>query len=146
MPLGITKKDGKFCVTDPAGKSFGCHATKEAAIKQIGAIESNKSKSGLDLAAADRINALAAELGHVEAEVDGQPPIMILSDGTPGGTILFLHGQPVPAKNISLYCCNDEEYAHCDFSITMEQEAEDGLIVEKRLTLRKEPSELKKPY
>ena len=35
MPLTITKKDGKFCVTDPDGKQFGCHATKKGAVNQI---------------------------------------------------------------------------------------------------------------
>lgn len=138
MPLTIKKKNGKYCVTDPEGKTFGCHATKDEAVKQIGAIESNKSKSGLDLLADDNLQALAAELGI--AEDVKHPPVVIVSDGTPEGTMLLLHGQPVPAKRVSFYCSKSEDYASCDLSITMEQSDQDGLIVEKTLTLRKEPS------
>ena len=138
MPLTITKKDGKYCVVDPAGKQFGCHATKDKAVNQIGAIESSKkSKSGMDLAAEDKIRILAADL-KAEHGTE-QPPIIIMSDGTPEGTHLMLHGQLVAAKRISLYCSNDPDYAHCDLSITVESSTHDGLVVEKTLTLRKEP-------
>lgn len=143
MPLTITKKNGKFCVTDPAGKEFGCHATKKGAVKQIGAIESNKAKSGIDLAADERIRILAAEL-EAEHSVKS-PPIVIVSDGSPEGTYLLLHGQLVEATRISLYCSRSKDYPHCDLSITVEETGEDGLIIERTLTLRKEPSELPEP-
>lgn len=137
MPLSITKKDGKFCVTDPAGKEFGCHATKKGAVKQIGAIESKKTKSGIDLVADERIRILAAALG-TEHESES-PPIIIVSDGSPEGTYLLLHGQIVEATRISLICSRSKDYPHCDLSITVEETGEDGLIIEKTLTLRKEP-------
>ena len=139
MPLSIKKKGDEFCVVDPAGKQFGCHATKQGAVDQIGAIESNKAKSAIELAAAHRINLLAAELGTSVAE--DQPPIVIVSDGTPEGTMLMLHGQPISAKRLSLYCSSDPDYPHCDLSITIEESSGDGLVVEKTLSLRKEPSE-----
>lgn len=135
MPLTITKKDGKFCVTDPAGKEFGCHASKKEAVDQIGAIESSKAKSGLDLAADERIRILAAGLG----EENGMPPIVIASDGTPEGTHLAVKGQMVPFKRVSLSCSNDPDYPYCDLHVTMEVSDDDGLVVEKSLTLRKEP-------
>ncbi len=137
MPLGITQKGGKFCVTDPAGKQFGCHATKQDAVNQIGAIESNKSKSGMDLAAEDKIRILAADLkaGHGTEE----PPIMIMSDGTPEGTHLMIHGQLIDFKRMDIYCSHDPEYPHCSLSITREEADENGLLIEKTLTLRKEP-------
>ena len=138
MPLKITKKDGEFCVTDPAGKQFGCHATKKEAADQIGAIESNKSKSGIELEAEKRIELLAAELDIAQG-ADETPPIVIVSDGTPEGTYLMLHGQVISAKRISLYCSRDEDYPHCDLSITVEESDDGGLIIEKTLTLRKEP-------
>lgn len=140
MPLTITKKNGQFCVTDPAGKEFGCHATKSAAIKQIGAIESNKkSKSGLDLAAEDKIRILAADLkGEHGVE---QPPIIIMSDGTPEGTHLMIHGSLVIFKRMDLYCSHDSDYPSCSLSITTEDTDTEGLLIEKTLTLRKEPQE-----
>lgn len=137
MPLGITKKDGKFCVTDPSGKEFGCHTTKKGAINQIGAIESNKTKSGLDLAADERIRILAAALGS--EHISESPPIVIVSDGSPDGTHLMLHGQLVEATRISLYCSKSKDYPHCDLSITVEETGDDGMVIEKTLTLRKEP-------
>lgn len=139
MPLTIKKSGDKFIVTDPSGKKFGTHDTKKEAVDQIAAIESKKAKSGLDLAAADKIRSLAAELG-LESKAADQPPIIIMSDGSPEGTMLMLHGQPVAAKRISLYCSSDEDYPHCDLSITIEQSDDDGLVVERTLTLRKEPS------
>lgn len=99
--------------------------------------DNTEMKSSAELAAAHRINLLAAELGTAVAE--DQPPIVIVSDGTPEGTMLMVHGQAIPAKRISLYCSNDPDYPHCDLSITVEESSEDGLLVEKTLTLRKEP-------
>lgn len=136
MPLTIKKQGGKYIVTDPAGKKFGTHDSKKDAVDQIAAIESNKSKSGLELAAADRISSLDDELAKAQ---DGTPPIVIVSDGTPEGTALMLNGQLVPAKRISLYCSNSKDYPHCDLSITMEESDDNGIVVEKTLTLRKEP-------
>ena len=138
MPLTITTRGGKFCVTDPAGKEFGCHATKQGAVNQIGAIESSKkSKSGMDLAAENRIRILAADL-QAEHGTE-QPPIMIMSDGTPEGTHLMIHGQLIDFKRMDIYCSHDPEYPHCSLSITREEKDENGLLVEKTLTLRKEP-------
>lgn len=99
-----------------------------------------KNKAGIDLAAEDKIRILAADLkiAHGAHETEG-PPIMIMSDGTPEGTHLMLHGQLVAAKRISLYCSNDPEYPHCDLSITVESSDNNGLLIEKTLTLRKEP-------
>lgn len=145
MPLGITKKDGKYCVTDPAGKEFGCHATKKGAVDQIGAIESSKkrqSKSGVDLIVEDRIKLLAGELDASHGTE--QPPIMVMSDGTPEGTHLMVHGQLVPFKRMDIYCSHDPEYPHCSVSVTMNETDDNGMVVEKTLTLRKEPpSEVK---
>ena len=138
MPLTVVKKDSMYVVTDPSGKEFGKHKTKKEAVDQIGAIEmSKKSRSGADIVAEQRIRLLSAELDA--AHGTEQPPIMIMSDGTPEGTVLMLHGQLVAAKRISMYCSNDEDYPHCDLSITIEQSDDAGLIVEKTLTLRKEP-------
>jgi len=137
MPLTITKKDGRFCVTDPAGKNFGCHATKKGAVDQIGAIESSKLKSGLDLASEHNNTILAAELG-VANEIE-LLPIMIASDGTPEGTVVLIHGQPVPFKQVDMYCSHEAGYPHCSISITMDETNENGMIVERKLILRKDP-------
>lgn len=106
-------------------------------------MSSKNTKSGIDLAAADRIAILAASLGITNETAS--PPIVIVSDGSPEGTYLLLHGQLVEATRISLYCSNSKDYPHCDLSITVEESGEDGLVIEKTLTLRKEPpsSELK---
>ncbi len=127
MPLTITKQDGKFCVTDPAGKNFGCHATKQGAINQIGAIESNKSKSGIELMADHQNRILAAELHS--------SPVILATDGTPEGTVILIHGQSVPFKQVDMYCSHEE----CTIHITMNDTNEHGIVVERSLTLRKEP-------
>lgn len=137
MPLTITKRDGKFCVTDPAGKTFGCHATKQGAVDQIGAIESNKSKSGLEVVAGKRIELLSAELDASHGTE--QPPIMVMSDGTPEGTTLMVNGMVVPFKRMDICCSQDPDYPYCDLSITLVEGDQNGLQVEKTLRLRKEP-------
>jgi hypothetical protein len=107
-------------------------------------MESKDDKSGLTLAAEKRIELLAADLGIAQGAVEGAPPILIASDGTPGGTHLMLHGELITATRISLYCSNNPDYPHCDLSITIEESGEDGMTIEKTLTLRKEPpSEVK---
>ncbi len=95
------------------------------------------SKSAIDLVAEDNIRIMAAEL-KAEHGTE-QPPIMIMSDGTPEGTHILVHGQLVDFKRMDIYCSHDPDYPHCSFSITMESTDEDGLLVEKTLTLRKEP-------
>ncbi|MEE8114365.1 MAG: hypothetical protein V3T23_08410 [Nitrososphaerales archaeon] len=97
---------------------------------------SNKS-AGVDLAVSNRIIDLDAELK--KSDGTDHPPIVIVSDGTPEGTTLMLNGQAIVAKRISLYCSKDPEYPHCNLSITMEDSDDNGLIVERTLTLRKEP-------
>lgn len=99
---------------------------------------SDQTKSGIDLAAADRISILAASLGIIANEPES-PPIVIVSDGSPEGTHLLLHGQLVEVTRISLYCSRSKDYPHCNLSITVEETGEDGLVIEKTLTLRKEP-------
>ncbi len=99
---------------------------------------SDQTKSGADLAADERISILAAQLG-VSDDTDS-PPIVIVSDGSPEGTHLLLHGQLVEATRISLYCSSSKDYPHCDLSITVEEAGADGLVIEKTLSLRKEPS------
>lgn len=50
MPYTIVEEDGKYCVhkqnvDGSAGERVACHDTKQGAINQIGAIESNENKS-----------------------------------------------------------------------------------------------------
>ncbi len=96
-----------------------------------------EEKSGLDLAADHNISILAAELGQAKAG-DG-PPIVVLTDGTPAGTQLMVNGTPVPFKRLSIYVSNDSDYSHTDISITLEESSDEGLTVERTLTLRREP-------
>lgn len=147
MPLTVKKQGDKWIVTDPSGKNFGSHPSKQKAIDQLAAIEMSKKrrgKSALDLVAEDRITSLAAEL-EIEDDADEHAPIMIVSDGSPEGTTLMVNGVPINAKRINLYCSKDEDYPNCDLSITIEESGPDGLRIEKTLTLRKEPSDAKYP-
>lgn len=140
MPLHIQNINGKFCVVDPAGKKFGCHVTKKEAINQIAAIESSKkrqSKSGLDLVAEENVRLLAAEL-EISHGTE-QPPIMVMSDGTPEGTMLMVYGQIVPFKRMEIWCLHDPDYSSCNFSVTMSDVGPDGMEIEKTFRLRKQP-------
>jgi hypothetical protein len=94
-------------------------------------------KSSLDLAADHRISILAAELD--EAKANDIPPIVVMSDGTPAGTSLMVNGHSIPYKRISIYASNDPDYSYTDISITLEESNDDGMTVERTLTLRKEP-------
>ena len=101
-------------------------------------------KSAIDLVAAEKIKLLAAELQS--AHGTDQPPVMILSDGTPEGTMLFVHGQPVPAERIEMWCSTNPDYPHCDLSVTMTETDQNGMKVEKTMRLRKEPPSEPQPY
>jgi hypothetical protein len=98
-------------------------------------IDINKSRSAIDLAAQDRVSILGAELTQSKTE---QPPIMIMSDGTPEGTMLLVHGQPVSFKCVEMWCSNDPDYSHCNISITIKEAGSDGIEIEKTLRLRKD--------
>lgn len=150
MPVKVEKRGDKFCVVGPDGKLEGkCHSTKEAAVKQVQAINLSKrrkegkpapkSKSGIDLVAEENIRVMAAELNA--AHGTEQPPIVVMSDGTPENTHLMINGQMVPFKRMDIYCNRSDKYPSCSVSITTEQTDENGLLVEKTLTLRKEPPE-----
>jgi hypothetical protein len=147
MPLHIQKKNGKFCVVDPAGKQFGCHPSKQKVVDQIAAIESNKAKSGLELMVDNKISSLDAELGISKAQ-DGGPPIMIASDGTPEGTTLAIHGQLVDFNHLEVWCNRDGDYHNCEVAITISELDANGIKVQKTLRLRKDPPEdqMPKPY
>ncbi len=154
MPLSVKKKGGKYVVTDPAGKEFGTHDTKKKAVDQIAAIESSKRRkkamndatNGVKLVAAKRVRLSAGELGTSHgAEETAAPPIAIISDGTPEGTVLLLHGQPVATERISMYCSKSKDYPYCDLSVTVKESDDNGMVIEKTMTLRKEPPADDKP-
>lgn len=46
MPIKVKKQGSKYVVTDPKGKVYGKHATKEGASKQQAAINISKHKRG----------------------------------------------------------------------------------------------------
>ena len=101
---------------------------------------SDQPKSGVDLAADARISILAADLDISHgADTPDYPPIVVASDGSPEGTVLLVHGQQVPFKDFSIYCDRSEDYSSCSVHVTIEESNADGMTVERRLTLRKEP-------
>lgn len=154
MPVKVEKRGKKFCVVDPDGKLTGkCHSTKEAAVKQVQAINLSMRRregkpapaapkgKGAELIAAERVRVLAVELddnyGTALAE---QAPITIMSDGTPEGTSLMIAGQPVAFDSMDIYCNRDSEYPSCSISVTMKDTDENGMEVRRTMTLRKEES------
>jgi hypothetical protein len=42
MPLKIVKRGSGYIVTDPAGKVFGTHPSRQKALRQMAAIKSKK--------------------------------------------------------------------------------------------------------
>lgn len=156
MPLRITKKGNKYCVTDPAGKQFGCHPTKNRAVDQIAAIEISKHKRGASMndevkpsveqLVAQRIRVLAQELNKAYGLDASAPPIAIISDGTAEGTVLLLNGQVTPFTNMDFYCNMGSPKTECDpygscascsMSITLREKGEDGSEINRTITLRK---------
>lgn len=99
--------------------------------------QNHDDKSALELAADHRISILAAEFD--KAEGTDVPPIVVMSDGTPAGTTLMINGTSIPFKRLSIYTSNDPDYSYADISITLEESSDDGMTVERTLTLRKEP-------
>ena len=82
------------------------------------------------------ISQLAEELGISKAE--GAAPIAIMTDGTPEGTMVLVNGQPIAFEGVNLYCCTTGEYPCCDVSVTIGEDAGNGLTVRKTMQLRKD--------
>lgn len=140
MPVKVQKRDGKFCVVGPNGKLEGkCHATKEAAVKQVQAINISKSK-GTELIAAQRIQIMSEELNLDQGIATEHAPITITTDGTPEGTVMLINGVPIEFDSMDIYCFKDGEYPSCSISVTVKDIDESGMEVRRTMTLRKEES------
>ena len=98
---------------------------------------SDQTKSGIELESEHRNTILDAYLKANEGIES--PPIMIAGDGTPEGTVILIHGRPVSYRHIELHCSRAKEYPYCSINITMDDTNENGMIIERTLTLRKEP-------
>lgn len=96
-----------------------------------------KNVDGVNLVAQERIKVLAGELGTSHGVEMPTAPIVIMSDGTPEGTVLIVQGQVVAFDHIDLYC-SQGEYGGCSMSITMRDVDSDGMEVSKTLTMRKD--------
>jgi len=151
MPVKVAKRGNKYCVVGPDGKLEGkCYSNKEQAVKQVQAINLSKrrqegkptpnTKSGIELMAKARINVQVSALGEENGMPSAPAPIIILSDGTPEGTKIMVHGQPIEFTRMDLYCSKSDDYPHCSLSITQKTESPDGQTVERTMTLRKESS------
>ena len=135
MPVKVQEKDGEYCVTEPGGKVVKCHATKEKAGKHAAAI--NMSKSALALLAEAKFQDLK-EARAEDPPAMPAPPIIIVSDGSPTGTRVLIHGAEVPFSDMSFYCDAHEEYASCSMNLTTQDMDLNGMKVRKSMTLRKE--------
>ncbi len=157
MPVKVEKRGNKYCVVGPDGKLEGkCFSDKEKAVKQVQAINLSKrrkegkpappapkAKSGVELIAEARIKVRATDLGEENGLPQASVPIIILSDGTPEGTKLIVHGQPVDFSRMDLYCNREGDYKSCSLSITQRETGPDGQTIERTMTLRKESEDNK---
>ena len=136
MPLTVKKRGSKYVVTDTSGKEFGSHPTKKAAVNQLAAIESSKrSKSGADLLAEDKIR---VEAGELQPAQGAAAPMVIVTDGTPEGTMFMINGQEIQFDSLYVDCYKDGNYPSCSISLTVKEKDESGLEVRRSMTLRKE--------
>jgi hypothetical protein len=164
MPVSVKKMGDKYRVVGPDGKpetrngkpvDGGGHSSKKDAVSQVQAINlSQRRKEGksappkpltssLEIAAKKKFADLIKAVHHdVETHNNEEsPPIMIVSDGTPEGTHLILHGQVVHVDSMH-FSCSSGEFAYCDMTIT-QRDVESGM--ERSMTLRKERGEPSRP-
>jgi len=113
MPVSVKKVGDKYCVVEPGGKTVKCHATKAKAVKHAQAINMNTA------------NAVDLNDGMQPAA----PKLVIISDGTPNGSRVFVQGQELDPKRMDFYCRKPDpksEYefereGECSFSMSVEQ-------------------------
>lgn len=75
----IVRRGGEFCVvTEDGSKTLGCHATREAAVAQLRAVEANKRKES---PMKTFLKALAEKVGISAEEADK----LLAEEGAPGG-------------------------------------------------------------
>ena len=139
MPVSIEKRDGKYCVVGPNGKLEGaCHASKKDAVAQVQAINISK---GTELIAAERIKVMSEELNLDQGIATEHAPITVMSDGTPEGTVLLINGVPLEFDSMDIYCFKEGDHPSCSISVTVRDTDENGIVVSRTMTLRKEESE-----
>jgi len=128
MPVHLTQKNGKYCVTEPDGTVKKCYDSREEALKYLRAINMHVKKK----ASEDSLKIKASEviLGEHTAL-----PIQILSDGTVEGTAVMLNGTIVPFSRMEFYC-SEGEYGSCSMSITLRDSDNKGTTVERTFQLR----------
>ena len=133
MPVHLSHRNGKYCVVEPNGTVKKCYTSRDEALAYLRAINMHIKKTAK---AEQSIRIKASEL--VEGEHTA-PAIQIMSDGTAEGTVLWLHGVPIPCSSMSFYC-NGGDYPHCSMSITTRDTDGNGLTVERSYNLRHTPT------
>lgn len=125
MPVHLSERDGKYCVTEPDGTVKKCYDSREAALKYLRAINMHLKKSkGFE---------------EFEAEAAHAPVIQITSDGTAEGTMLLVNGVEVPFAGIDFYCNSNGDYKTCSMNIRTREQGPNGLVVERSFNLRQSP-------
>lgn len=84
-----------------------------------------------------KLSAKKLKADGIEMPEPAAPPIIIVSDGTSEGTQLLVYGELVEFKRMDMYCNKEDDYSSCSMSITMSEAGQDGISVERTLTLRK---------
>ena len=134
MPVHLSERNGKFCVTEPDGSVKKCYTSREEALKYLRAINMHlkKSKGFEEL---EKIS----EAAHV-------PAIQILSDGTAEGTQLLINGVLVPFSGMDFYCSNGDDYKSCSVSVRIKEQGLNGLVVERTFNLRQPQADKVSPH
>ncbi len=127
MPVHLSERDGKYCVTEPNGTVKKCYDSREAALRYLRAINMHLKKSK------------GFEELEQEAEAAHAPAIQIVSDGTAEGTLLLVNGVEVPFTGLDFYCNNDGDYQSCSMNIRTREQGPNGLTVERSFNLRQTP-------
>lgn len=124
MPVHLSERNGKFCVTEPNGSVKKCYDSREAALRYLRAINMHlkKSKGFEDL--------------EQESQAAHAPALQIISDGTTAGTKLLIHGVQVPFSRLDFYCSDTDDYKSCSVSVSTRETTSDGLVVERSFNLR----------
>jgi hypothetical protein len=112
MPVHLTEKDGKYCVTEPDGTVKKCYTSKQEALQYLQAININT----MDKSKAEEL----------------PTAIRIVSGGTPETTFLFIHGIMTKFSSMEFSC----EEGGCEMEISTTMTGEDGMTIERKFKLR----------
>jgi hypothetical protein len=155
MPVKVQQRGNQYCVVEPGGSVVKCHSTKEKAMKHMAAMNINtKGDSHYGVTESPKPkkkkkDKTEGQDGVMDAAI---PKVVIVSDGAPGSTRIFIKGAEVHPDRVD-FCfqkadpnseIEDYREGYMNLSMSVDMEDGDGLMRSMTIRLKADKGELEK--